>query len=268
MESLIDFILLKDPNVRWVVLGVVLIASSSAVVGVFAFLRKRGLVGDAISHSILPGICLAFMLTGVKNPLMLMIGAFLSGWFSIWVIGLITRQSRIKSDAAIALVLSVFYGFGILLLTIIQQSGNARQAGLDKFLFGKAASLVYDDVMIFGAFALALLLLVYLFFNAFRLVIFDKDFARARGFPVDWIEVILSSLTVLAITIGIQTVGVVLMVALLISPAATARYWTHNLGTMTLLAAFFGGLSGLFGAYVSYEWPRMPTGPWVVSFLS
>lgn len=268
MDSLIDFLLLKDPNVRWVVLGVVLMAASSAVVGVFAFLRKRGLVGDAVSHSILPGICLAFMLTGVKNPLGLMTGAFLSGWFSIWVIGIITRQSRIKSDAAIALVLSVFYGFGILLLTIIQQSGNASQAGLDKFLFGKAASLVYEDVMIFSGFALALLLLVYLFFNAFRLVIFDKDFAQARGFPVYWIEVLLSSLTVLAITIGIQTVGVVLMVALLISPAATARYWTHNLTSMTLLAALFGGLSGLLGAYVSYEWPRMPTGPWVVSFLS
>lgn len=268
METFLEFFSLSDPNVRFVVLGMVLLGACSGVVGCFTFLRKRALLGDAIAHSILPGVCLAFMLTGIKHPLMLLAGACLTGWLSLVFIDWITNNSRIKSDAAIGLTLSVFFGVGILLLTVIQHSGNAAQSGLDKFLLGKAASLIGSDVWIFGSLSLLLLLLTIAFFKEFSLISFDPDFAYATGLPVRFLEVVLASMTVLAVAIGIQGVGVVLMAALLITPATAARYWTDNLPLMVFLAAIFGALSGVGGAYVSYLQPNMPTGPWIVVVLT
>ncbi len=263
-----EFLSLSDPNVRWVVLGVILMCASSAVVGVFTYLRKRALVGDAISHAILPGICLAFILGQSKSAWVLLPGAFITGWLSLGLIDLISNRTKIKTDTAIALVLSVFYGLGIMLLTAIQSSGAANQSGLDKFLFGKAAALVYEDVLVFSGFSLLLILIVLLAYRPLKMLAFDRNFAISAGLPVYFLEVLLSSMTVLAVTIGIQAVGVVLMAALLITPAAAARYWTNRLQIMLILSAFFGIFSGLLGTYVSYEWPRMPTGPWVVTFLS
>ncbi|HAI76842.1 MAG TPA: hypothetical protein DCM08_11395 [Microscillaceae bacterium] len=267
-QTFIDFFSFKDPNVRWVVLGVWILSATSGFVGVFAYLRKRSLVGDAVSHAILPGICIAFMLTRVKNPWILMTGAFVAGWLAILCIDWITQQTKIKTDAATALVLSVFYGVGILLLTTIQQSGSGAQSGLDHFLFGKAAALTFEDfipLLVSGAVMLGIVLL---FFNTFRLVCFDPAFAQVLGIPVVRIEQLISSLTVVAIAIGIQAVGVVLMVALLITPAASGRYWTYRLGTLLVIAAVFGSLAGIGGAFISYAMPKMPTGPWVVLMLS
>jgi manganese/zinc/iron transport system permease protein len=156
----------------------------------------------------------------------------------------------------------------VVMLTSIQQSGNAAQSGLDHFLFGKAAAMVPSDVMTFGITAFVLLVLTSLFFKAFSLVVFDPQFARAIGFPVKGIRFLLTSLTVLAVVIGIQAVGVVLMAALLITPAAAARYWTDRLPQMIGLAALFGAVSGLMGTFVSYTAPAMPTGPWIVMVLS
>ena len=259
---------LQDPNVRWVVGAMILICASASTVGCFTFLRKRALIGDAVAHAILPGICLAFIFAQTKNPLVLLTGATLSGWLSIWLIDLIVAHSKIKTDAALALILSVFYGIGILLLTVIQNSGNAAQSGLDKFLFGSAAAMDQQDVIVFAIFSLLLLLVVFALFPQFRLIAFDRDFAQVRGFPVRRLEFTLSLLTVLAIAIGIQAVGVVLMAAFLITPAAAARYWTHRLGVMILLAICFAVGSGLAGTYISYVVPRMPTGPWIVTVLT
>jgi len=268
MQQLIEFLSLSDPNVRFVVLGMVLLGASSGIVGSFTFLRKRALVGDAIAHSVLPGVCLAFMLWGTKNPLVLLVGATATGWLSLLAIDFITARSRIKSDAAIGLVLSVFFGVGIMLLTSIQKSGNATQSGLDKFLFGKAASMVGSDLYTFAALSVLLIVVVLLFFKEFRLISFDMPFAQAIGLPVRRLEVVLSTITVLAVAVGIQAVGVVLMAAMLITPATAARFWTDRLDVMVLLAAVFGALAGIFGAYVSYLAPSMPTGPWVVVVLS
>jgi len=259
---------LYDPNVQWVIVAITLICTSASVVGCFTFLRKRALIGDAIAHAILPGICLAFMMTQTKNPLVLLIGAMFSGWLGVMAIDVIVSRSKIKTDAALGLVLSVFYGIGILLLTVIQNSGNAAQSGLDKFLFGKAAAMNLEDVQVFTIFSVALLLIVFLFFNTFKLISFDRDFAVVKGFPVKRMEFLLSMLTVMAIAIGIQAVGVVLMAAFLITPAAAARYWTNRLSRMIVLAITFSVASGLLGTYVSYEVPRMPTGPWIVTVLS
>jgi len=268
MNSLIEFFSFSDPNVTIVVLGSVLLGASAAIVGCFTFLRKRALVGDAVAHAILPGVCVAFMLSGQKSPLILLTGAVISGWISLLAMDYIVNRTKLKADTAIGLVLTVFFGLGIMLLTAIQHSGSAGQAGLDKFLFGKAASMSRQDVMVFGTTALILLILVLVFFKEFKLVAFDPDYARSAGLPVRSLEFLLATITVLAVAVGIQAVGVVLMAALLITPASAARFWTDDIRMMVFLSAVFGVLSGIFGSYISYIAPAMPTGPWIVVLLS
>ena len=267
-QEFIDFFLLRDPNVRFVVLGSILIGASAAVVGCFLFLKKRALVGDAIAHSVLPGVCLAFLFFNSKHPAVLLLGAIATGWLSLLLINWITNHSKIKADTAIGLALSWFFGIGILLLTAIQKSGNAAQSGLDKFLFGKASSLVKDDVLLFGVVSVVLIIAVMILFRPLKVISFDRDFAISKGISVNTYEFILSTLTVVAVATGIQAVGVVLMAALLITPAAAARFWTNKLWKMVLLAGIFGAVSGLLGSFVSYNIPKMPTGPWIVLIIS
>jgi manganese/zinc/iron transport system permease protein len=184
------------------------------------------------------------------------------------LIDVITARSKIKEDTAIGLILSVFFGIGILMLTVIQKSGNAAQSGLDHFLFGQAASLVGADLVVFSSIALILMASVWLFFKEFAIIAFDENFARSIGFPVRLLELVLTTLTVLAVVTGIQAIGVVLMAAMLITPAAAARFWTDKLKVMIWLAAGLGAFSGLVGAYISYVAPSMPTGPWIVMVIS
>lgn len=268
MDNFIEFFSFQDPNIRYVVIGSVLLAASAAIVGTFTFLKKKALVGDAVAHSVLPGICVAFLLTETKNPFFLIPGAFLSGWLSLVLLDYIVANSKIKEDTAIGLVLSVFFGIGILLLTVIQHSGMSNQSGLDSFLFGKAAALVGSDLVVFSSIAVILMAVVMLFYKELTLIAFDINFASAIGFPVKAIELVLTTLTVLAVVVGIQAVGVVLMAAMLITPAAAARFWTDKLRVMLVLAAIFGAISGIIGAYISYIAPAMPTGPWIVMAIS
>ncbi len=265
---MMEFFTFSDPNVRLVALGSILLGASAAVVGCFTFLRKRALVGDAIAHSVLPGVCLGFLVSGTKNPWILLAGAVVSGWLSLLVMDFITNRSKLKTDTAIGAVLSVFFGLGILLLTAIQHSGAANQAGLDSFLFGKAASMNRQDIITFSSVALLLLILILAFFKEFKLVSFDPAFAQTVGLPVRALEFVLSTITVLSVATGIHAVGVVLMAALLITPAAAARFWTEKIQVMLLLAAIFGMVSGFFGSFISYIAPSMPTGPWIVMLLS
>ncbi|RQP18863.1 iron chelate uptake ABC transporter family permease subunit [Parapedobacter defluvii] len=274
MQHFIDFFSFADPNVRYVVLGNVLLSASAAMVGAFILLQKKALVGDAVSHSVLPGICAAFLFSGSKNTALMLVGAFITGWLALVTIDYIAAKSKLKKDAAIGLVLSVFFGAGMVMMTYIQQSGNAAQSGLDHFIFGKAATLIGTDLVIFSVLAAVLLIAVGLFFKAFALVAFDRPYAEALGYPVRKLDLLLTSLTVLAVVTGITAVGVVLMAAMLVTPAAAARYWTDNIRRMVAIAVAFGVFAGLAGAYISYTAPAMPTGPWmvvvssVIAFLS
>lgn len=268
MELFTEFFSFSDPNVRYVAFGSMLLTASSALVGTFTFLDKRSLLGDAIAHAVLPGICLGFLVSGTKNPVYLIAGAFFTGWLSLWCIEQITSRTRIKEDTAIGLILSVFFGIGILMLTAIQKSGNAAQSGLDQFIFGKAAALVGQDLFVFSLVAFVLLISVIALFKEFALLCFDKDYARAIGLPVNKLRITLTGLIVLAVVAGIQAVGVILMAAMLITPAAAARFWTNNIRTMIILASVFGAFSGLAGAYISWVAPSMPTGPWIVVVIS
>lgn len=264
MENVINFFSFADPNVRYVVLGTVLLSASAAMVGSFILLQKKALVGDAVAHSVLPGICAAFLFSGTKNVSLMLLGAFATGWLALIAIDHLTTHSKIKKDAAIGLVLSVFFGVGIVMMTYIQQSGNAAQSGLDNFIFGKAAAMVGDDLLLFAILAVVILIMVSLFFKAFTLIAFDRLFAETMGYPVRRLDLLLTGLTVLAVITGITAVGVVLMAAMLITPPAAARYWTDNIRRMVLIAVVFGIIAGLAGAFISYISPAMPTGPWMV----
>ena len=256
-----------DPIFLKVVVGTTLLASSSAVVGTFSYLKGQSLVGDAIAHALLPGVVLAFMLGDGKNPALLILGALVSGLIAHYGIAFIQNRTKLKSDTAVSLVLSTFFGFGIMLMSVVQQRGQGQQAGLERYLLGKAAAITLIDVYTFSALALVLLLGVALFYKGFQLMTFNEDFAHAIGLPVGLIRVTFTVLTVLAVTIGIQTVGVVLMAALLITPAAAARAWTKSLPQMIVLAAVFSAISAIVGTLISSAITKMPTGPWIVIIL-
>jgi manganese/zinc/iron transport system permease protein len=262
MDILRDLFL--DYTVRTVALGAVALGVTSGALGTYAVLRRQSLLGDAISHAALPGIALAFMLTGSKASLVLVLGAALAGWIATLLVMRIVHTTRIKYDTALGLVLSVFFGFGLVLLTFLQRQPNAAQAGLDKFLFGQAAALVERDVITIALLGLIAILLMLLFWKEFKLLSFDSDFGASLGLPMRRIDVLMTTLLVIAIVLGLQTVGVVLMSAILIAPAAAARQWTDRLGIMVALAAFFGAVSGVVGAVLSSSMTHLPTGPTIV----
>lgn len=258
--------LLNDPNVRWILAASTLLGFGSGVIGNFAYLRKQSLMGDALAHAALPGVCIAFMLTGVKSLILFIIGASISGFIATLGIGYVTRYSRIKQDTALAIVLSVFFGIGIVLLTHIQHSGSGNQSGLDKFLFGQAAAMVLSDVIAMTIISVLLVTVCCLLFKEFKLLSFDPGYAKGLGYPVVFLEQLLMFFVVVVVVVGIQAVGVVLMSALLIIPAVTARYWTDRLGVMVMLAGIFGAASGFAGTLISTTGNHLPSGP--VSVLS
>jgi manganese/zinc/iron transport system permease protein len=254
----------QDPNTQWILLGTMLLGLSSGVIGSFAYLRKQSLMGDALSHAALPGVCIAFMLTGTKSIFFFLIGAIVAGVIATFMIGYITRNSRIKQDSALGIILTVFFGFGIVLLTQIQHSDSGNQSGLDKFLFGQAASMVQSDVYTMTVISIILVALSILFFKEFKLLSFDPGFAKGIGLPTLILDQFIMLLIVTAVVVGIQAVGVVLMAALLITPAVAARYWTEKLHIMVVLSGIFGALSGFTGTMISTMANNLPTGPLIV----
>jgi manganese/zinc/iron transport system permease protein len=253
-----------DYTIRNVALGAAILGVVGGALGSFAILRRQGLYGDALAHATLPGVCVAFILTGAKTPIVLMSGAALSAGLGALLILTVVNRTRIKQDAALGIVLSVFFGAGAVLITYIGGSGSGNQSGLDRFIFGQAATIVRDDVITMGILASLALLIVALLFKEFKLLSFDPAFAASLGFPVGRLNVLLTMLIVVAVIIGIQAVGVVLMAAMLIIPAASARQWTDRLGTMVMLSGLFGALSGVFGALISATGANLPTGPLIV----
>jgi manganese/zinc/iron transport system permease protein len=264
IDEALRFLSLADANVRYVLTGSVLLGAASGVVGTFTVLRKRSLIGDALAHAALPGVALGFLLTLSKSIMPLFIGASVAGILGVLAIIGISKMGRIKEDSAIGIVLSVFFGVGIVLLTHIQRLPSGNQSGLDKFLFGQAASMLPQDIALMSVISLIAVATIILFYKEFRLLVFDTNYLAALGFPVTLLDILLMFLVVLVVMIGLQAVGVVLMAALLITPAAGARFWTDKLKTMLFLAAFFGAVSGVLGAFFSSLAPRIPTGPVMV----
>lgn len=266
--STLFYNLFFDYTLRTVALGAATLGIVSGALGAFAMLRRQSLLGDAMSHAALPGVVLAFMVTGLKTPAVLMAGAAIAGLIGTLLMVAINRYTRIKEDSALGIILSVFFGFGLLLLTFLQRNPDARQAGLNHFLFGQAATLLVHDVIVMASFGGVALLLMLLFWKEFKLLTFDRDFGSSLGFPMVGLEILITVLLVIAIVVGLQAVGVVLMSAMVVAPAAAARQWTNRLGLMVALSALFGALAGVSGALISSSGAGLSTGPVIVLCVS
>lgn len=260
--------ILQSYTTQMVLLGTALLGLASGIAGTFAVLRKESLIGDGLSHAALPGVVIAFLLTGIKDIEVLIIGAALSSITAAWLITITVENSKIKFDGALATILSAFFGLGMVLLTYLQSLNNAGQAGLSKFIFGQAATILARDVYITSAAALIIIVLTALFWKELKLISFDVEYAKTLQIPVTFTLILYRALLIMTIIIGIQSVGAILISSLLIAPAVGARQWTNKLGTMCILAGFFGMVSAIGGTIWSTSVQKLPTGPAIIVILS
>jgi manganese/zinc/iron transport system permease protein len=263
-------LMLRDYNTRVVLTGTTLLGVSGGLSGVFLLLRRRSLTADVISHASFPGIAIAFLIAEVvsagsgKSTVILLTGAFVSGLMGIGCTTLILRYTRIKEDAALAIVLSTFFGLGVAFFTIVQSIPTGNAAGLEHFIYGKAASMIAADVwLIAGASSVVVLLFVVLF-KEWTLVSFDEQFAAAEGWPVLALDLLLVTVVAVVTVVGLQSVGVLLVVALMIIPAVAARFWTDELRKMAIVSAAIGAASSMLGVLASAMFPRLAAGAVIV----
>ncbi|MBK0400299.1 metal ABC transporter permease [Limibaculum sp. M0105] len=256
--------ILSDHTLQTVAIGAAILGAVSGVLGAFAVLRQQSLMGDALSHAALPGICLGFLWAGSRDLGAILGGALAAGALAALTVMAMTRLTRLKTDAALGSVLSFYFALGIVLLTLIQRQAGAGQAGLEAFLFGQAAAILREDLQVMGVLALASLGAVALLWKEFKLVTFDPVFARTLGLPVVALEAVLTVMVAVAVVIGLQMVGVVLMAAMIVAPAVAARQWVTRLGPMVVISAAIGMGAGVTGALISAMGRGLATGPLVV----
>jgi len=264
LEQAIDFFTFREPAVRFALLGSMLLGICCGLLGSFIVVRKMALVGDALSHAVLPGVALGFLWNMSKDPIAIFVGATIAGLVGTSVVTLIKQTTRLKEDTALGLVLASFFAVGICLLTMIQRLPTGNKTGIDKFLFGQAAAMGADDVRLIAIVTVLSITIIALFYKEFLLTSFDAGFAKVAGFPAQAIHYGLMLLLAFSVVIALQAVGVVLVSAMLITPAAAAYLLTDRMSRMLWLAAFFGMAAGAVGAFFSYLGPNLPTGPFMV----
>jgi manganese/zinc/iron transport system permease protein len=271
-EDLVRLLTLQDANTRVVLAGTGLLGLAAGVIGSFAVLRGRALVGDAVAHAALPGIVLAFFAVGERDFASLLLGALVMGVVCAGGIALVRAYTRVKEDTAIAVSIGGFFGLGIVLSRLAQNSPEGNKAGLDGFIYGKAASMIASDAALIALVAGATLACVAALYKELKVVSFDRDFAQAQGWPVVTLDLLVMVLICVVTVAGLPAVGIVLIVALLVIPAAAARFWTDRLGIMLTLAGAIGMASGVVGTAISATAPvpagmlsrGWPTGPAIV----
>ncbi len=270
MSSFADALLLAAGyNAALVAIGAGLLGFAAGASGTFLYLRKRALVSDAVAHATLPGICLAFMAMVAlgwdgRSLVVLLAGSALSAWLGLLLVEWMTRRTRLTEDAAIGAVLSVFFGLGVVLLTVIQGMRAGRQAGIEEFLLGATAGMLFEDALIIASGGTLALACAYLLRRPMLLVAFDQDYAAATGIDTRRIDLAMMALVMAVTVIGLKVVGLILIVALLIIPAVTARFWTERSERVVWVAGVLGAVSGYVGAALSASAPHLPTGPIVV----
>jgi manganese/zinc/iron transport system permease protein len=248
-----------------VVYAAILLGITCGLLGCFIVLRRQSLLGDAIGHAVLPGVCVGFLFAGHRSTPALLLGALVAGLLAAALIGLLQRTTNLKTGECMGVVFTGFYGVGIVLLKLIQnRSGASGQAGLDKFLFGQIVSIHGADVVYMAVIAAVAVGGVVVFWRKLAVSSFDHDFAFSLGLPVRRIHYLLTGLVTVAIVISIQAVGVVLVSAMLVTPAATAYLLTDRLHRMAILSAAFGAAAGVLGAFFSLFGEDLPTGAFMV----
>ena len=269
LSDIWNVLILRDYNTRLVVICTMLLGCACGLMGGFLLLRKRSLMGDTLSHATLPGVGLSFMLLvalggdGKSLPILLA-GAGITGVIGCAAVLFIREQTRIKDDAAMGIVLSVFFGAGVAILGVIQKMPEGSAAGLESFIYGKTASMVMSDFQILVFITVCVITCSLLLFKEFRLLCFDENFAAVLGWPVKFLDILLLALITAVTVAGLQAVGLILIIAFLITPAAAARFWTNQLDRMLMLSALIGAASGWIGASLSAFFPRLPAGAVIV----
>ena len=269
LSDIWNVLILRDYNTRLVVICTILLGCACGLMGGFLLLRKRSLMGDTLSHATLPGVGLSFMLLvalggdGKSLPILLA-GAGITGVIGCAAVLFIREQTRIKDDAAMGIVLSVFFGAGVAILGVIQRMPEGSAAGLESFIYGKTASMVMSDFQILVFITVCVITCSLLLFKEFRLLCFDENFAAVLGWPVKFLDILLLALITAVTVAGLQAVGLILIIAFLITPAAAARFWTNQLDRMLMLSALIGAASGWIGASLSAFFPRLPAGAVIV----
>ena len=272
-----------DPVLQAPTIGSMLMCLASALIGVIVFLRKKALLGEALSHAAYPGVVISawavaaiFPASQDLMPVAILIGAFATALLGLWLIDRLERRFLIKNDAALCFVLSVFFGVGVLIASRLQVTHALWYKTIQIFLYGQAATLTDVHIIIYSVLACVTVAILLLLYRQIEMVIFDRPFSKCVGVKVSLIEILLFVLLVLAIVIGIRSVGVVLMAGMLIAPAVAARQLTDRLSMMLILAGLFGGISGFLGNYLSVEIPHwgqrqgwdwrfsLPTGPMIL----
>ncbi|MDA1013277.1 MAG: metal ABC transporter permease [Planctomycetota bacterium] len=261
---------LRDYNTRVVLLGTMVLGMTAGLIGTFMLLRKRALVGDVVSHASLPGIAIAYIVMeshsagSGKSLTGLSIGAMLAGVSGVLCTTAIRRFTRIKEDAAMAIVLSIFFGLGIALFTIVQRMPTGSAAGLSAFIYGKASTMKAADVQVIAVVSVVAIGVCMALFRQFSLLCFDEDFAKSQGWPTGLLDLALMGLVVCVSVIGQKSVGLLLVVAMLIIPAASARFWTNDVLKMAVAATLIGGLTAFFGVTTSALFPKFAAGATIV----
>lgn len=263
-EQMVRFFSMRDPLVRTAVIGCILMGISSGLLGGFIVVRRLALVGDTISHAVLPGIMMGYLWHLEKDPVALFVGAVIAGVLGAVFVSLIRQTTRIKQDAALGLVLGGFYALGILVKSIIQRGAGGDQSGLDDFLFGNAAALSNGDVILMAAVTGLALLLVGLFYKQFFVSSFDETFAESLGVPTQVFHYLLMVLLAFSIVVALQAVGAVLVSAMLIIPPATAYLLTDRMHKLLLLSVLIGVVASVGGAFFSFLSTGLPTGPFMI----
>ncbi len=269
LDAWLRTLTLQDHNTRVVVIATTLLGFAAGAIGSFTLLRRRALMGDALSHAMLPGIGIAFLIAPAlglqaKSLPVLLGGAVISGLIGTFAILLIRHQTRLKEDAALGIVLSVFFGAGLAILGLVQQSPGGHAAGLESFIYGKTASVTTQDAMWIAGIAAVTILIVLLFAKELTLLCFDEGFAAARGFSVVLLDVLLMASVVMVTVVGLQAVGLILMIALLVTPAAASRFWVNRIMPMLWLASIIGAVSCLGGSLLSAGVADLPSGATIV----
>lgn len=270
MAAFLDALFLQAGyNAALVAIGAALLGFAAGTAGTFLFLRKRALVSDAVAHATLPGVGIAFLvmvaLGGEGRSLIgLLLGSAISAWIGLVLVEWIARRTRLAEDAAIGAVLSVFFGFGVVLLTVIQTLDRGRQAGLEDFLLGSTAGMLLQDAQIIAVGGALVVAAIWVLRRPMTLVSFDAGHAAAMGVDTRRVDLAMMGLVMAVTVIGLKLVGLILIVAMLIIPAVTARFWTNRADRVLWTAGIVGALSGYVGAAASASAPDLPTGPIIV----
>lgn len=255
-------------NLHWVLLCTVALGALCGTVSALTYWKNQSLMSDALSHAVLPGVVISYMLSGIKHTGYMFIGACISALLASLFISMITKHSKIKADTAMGIILATFFSLGLVLLTVVNNMPNGQQSGINSFIYGQAATLLRSDMLLTIGMALVIITYILMTLNKWRLFLFDVQYAQLQGMNVRRYEVIYLFMVVLTIVVGIKAVGIILMAALLIIPAATSKYWSKTLVQTIVVSTIVGALSAALGTWISTQGSQIPTGPVIVIVAS